>query len=59
MLLLMELGTIQLYFFDALDAPFRRSLSSLVSDYRNQIINMDGFGSIQNPISHRLITDEY
>ena len=25
-------------FFDELDAPFRRSLNGLVSDYRNQII---------------------
>ena len=52
------IGNHSVIFFDALDAPFRRSLSSLVSDYRNQIINMDGFGSIQNPISHSVITDE-
>ena len=51
------IGNHSVIFFDALDAPFRRSLSSLVSDYRNQIINMDGFGSIQNPISHSVITD--
>ena len=52
------IGNHSVIFFDALDAPFRRSLSSLVSDYRNQIINMDGFGSIQNPISHSVITNE-
>ena len=52
------IGNHSVIFFDALDAPFRRSLSSLVSDYRNQIINMDGFGSIQNPISHSFITNE-
>ena len=52
------IGNHSVIFFDALDAPFRRSLSSLVSDYRNQIINMDGFGSIQNPISHSVITDD-
>jgi hypothetical protein len=39
------IGNHSVIFFDALDAPFRRSLSSLVSDYRNQIINMDGFES--------------
>ena len=53
------IGNHSVIFFDALDAPFRRSLSGLVSDYRNQIINMDGFESIQNPISHRLISDDY
>ena len=52
------IGNHSVIFFDALDAPFRRSLSSLVSDYRNQIINMDGFRSIQNPISHSVITNE-
>ena len=51
------IGNHSVIFFDALDAPFRRSLNSLVSDYRNQIINMDGFGNIQNPISHSVITD--
>ena len=52
------IGNHSVIFFDALDAPFRRSLSGLVSDYRNQIINMDGFGSIQNPISLSVITNE-
>jgi hypothetical protein len=52
------IGNHSVIFFDELDAPFRRSLSSLVSDYRNQIINMDGFGGIQNPISHSVITDD-
>jgi hypothetical protein len=52
------IGNHSVIFFDALDAPFRRSLSSLVSDYRNQIINMDGFRSIQNPISQRVVTNE-
>ena len=52
------IGNHSVIFFDALDAPFRRSLSSLVSDYRNQIIDMDGFGSIQNPIYHSVITNE-
>ena len=52
------IGNHSVIFFDSLDAPFRRSLSSLVSDYRNQIIDMDGFGSIQNPISHSVITNE-
>jgi len=52
------IGNHSVIFFDELDAPFRRSLSSLVSDYRNQVINMDGFGSIQNPIYHSLITDD-
>ncbi|MDA7575893.1 S8 family serine peptidase [Gammaproteobacteria bacterium] len=52
------IGNHSVIFFDALDAPFRRSLNSLVSDYRNQIINMDGFGNIQNPISHSVITDD-
>ena len=52
------IGNHSVIFFDELDAPFRRSLSSLVSDYTNQIINMDGFGGIQNPISHSVITDD-
>jgi hypothetical protein len=52
------IGNHSVIFFDELDAPFRRSLSSLVSDYRNQVINMDGFGSIQNSIYHSLITDD-
>ena len=52
------IGNHSVIFFDALDAPFRRSLSSLVSDYRNQIINIDAFLSIQNPISHSVITNE-
>ena len=43
----MALGNHSVIFFDELDAPFRRSLSSLASDYRNQIINMDGFESMQ------------
>ena len=35
-------------FFDELDAPFRSSLTSLVSDYRNQIINLDGLDEMRN-----------
>ena len=35
------IGSHSVIFFDELNAPFRRSLSSLVSDYRDQIINMD------------------
>ena len=54
----MALAIIQLFFFDELDAPFRRSLSSLTSDYRNQIINMDAFDSMQTPISHVLTSNE-
>ena len=45
-------------FFDELDAPFRRSLSSLASDYRNQIVNIDGFNNIQTPISHTVSSGE-
>ena len=45
-------------FFDELDAPFRRSLGSLTSDYRNQIINMDGYESMQTPISHTVTSGE-
>ena len=35
-------------FFDDLNAPFRRSLNGLVSDYRNQIINLDGYEDLHN-----------
>ena len=46
-------------FFDELDAPFRQPLSSLTSDYRNQIMNMDGFESYQQPRSHSVFNDQY
>ena len=52
------IGTHSVIFFDELNAPFRRSLSSLVSDYRDQIINMDGFDSMQTPISHTLFSQD-
>ena len=52
------IGNHSVIFFDELDAPFRRSLSSLTSDYRNQIINMDAFDSMQTPISHVLTSNE-
>jgi hypothetical protein len=52
------IGNHSVILFDELDAPFRRSLSSLVSEYRNQVINMGGFGSIQSPIYHSVITDD-
>jgi hypothetical protein len=45
-------------FFDELDAPFRRPLSSLASDYSNQIINMDAYDSMQTPISRVLTSNE-
>ena len=49
------IGDHSVIFFDELDAPFRRSLSGQISDYRNQIINMDGFASIQSPVSHTML----
>jgi hypothetical protein len=49
------IGDHSVIFFDELDAPFRRSLRGQISDYRNQIINMDGFASIQNPVSHTML----
>ena len=52
------IGNHSVIFFDELNAPFRRSLSSLVSDYRDQIINMDGFDSMQTPISHTLFSQD-
>jgi len=30
-------------FFDELDAPFRGAVKNLTSDYRNQILNLDGY----------------
>ncbi|MDB4120545.1 S8 family serine peptidase [Gammaproteobacteria bacterium] len=30
-------------FFDELDAPFRGTIENLTSDYRNQIVNLDGY----------------
>ena len=52
------IGSHSVIFFDELNAPFRRSLSSLVSDYRDQIINMDGFDRMQTPISHTLFSQD-
>ena len=52
------IGDHSIIFFDELDAPFRRSLGSLTSDYRNQIINMDGYESMQTPISHTVTSGE-
>ncbi|MBT3851651.1 MAG: S8 family serine peptidase [Gammaproteobacteria bacterium] len=52
------IGNQSVIFFDELDAPFRRSLGSLASDYRNQIINMDGFDGMQRPISHKIYSDD-
>ena len=52
------IGNHSVIFFDELNAPFRRSLGSLVSDYRDQIINMDGFDSMQTPISHTLFSQD-
>ena len=52
------IGNHSIIFFDELDAPFRRSLGSLTSDYRNQIINMDGYESMQIPISHTVTSGE-
>jgi hypothetical protein len=49
------IGDHSVIFFDQLDAPFRRSLRGQISDYRNQIINMDGFASIQSPVSHTML----
>ena len=37
-------------FFDELGAPFRGSLENLATDYRNQIINLDGFDYMQEAI---------
>jgi hypothetical protein len=39
-------------FFDELDAPFRRPLNGLVSDYRNQIVNLDGLDQMRNFETH-------
>ena len=52
------IGNHSVIFFDELDAPFRSSLSSLATDYRNQIINMDGFENMQTPISHIVTSGE-
>lgn len=51
------IGNHSVIFFDELNAPFRRSLGSLTSDYRNQIINLDGFDGMQRPITHKLYSD--
>ncbi|MBD63282.1 MAG: hypothetical protein CMD68_04290 [Gammaproteobacteria bacterium] len=45
-------------FFDELDAPFRRSLRSLTTDYRSQVINMDGFHDMQTASSSSLYTGD-
>ena len=52
------IGNHSVIFFDELDAPFRRSLGSLTSDYRNQIINMDGYESMQTRISQIVTSGE-
>ena len=45
-------------FFDELDAPFRSSLESLTSDYRNQIVNLDSFNGMQQPIPRAIYEDD-
>lgn len=52
------MGNHSVIFFDELDAPFRRSLNSLASNYRNQIINMDGFENMQTHSSQLLISED-
>ena len=45
-------------FFDQLDAPFRQPLSGLVSDYRDQVINLDGLDEMQNFVTHTHETED-
>ena len=35
-------------FFDELQAPFRRPLAGIISDYRNQIMNLNGYDETDN-----------
>ena len=53
------IGNHSVILFDELEAPFRQSLGSLTSDYRNQIINMDGFEINQQSLSHSVFNDQY
>src|SRR6056300_1217927 len=53
------IGNQSVIFFDELEAPFRQSLSSLTSDYRNQIVNMGGFESYQQPQSYSVFNNQY
>ena len=52
------IGNHSIIFFDELGAPFRSSLSSMTSDYRNQIINLDGFNGMQSPISQTIFSED-
>ena len=45
-------------FFDELGAPFRNSLTSLTSDYRNQISNLESFSGLQEPSLLRANSNE-
>ena len=52
------IGNHSIIFFDELGAPFRNSLSSMTSDYRNQILNMDAFEGMQSPIFHKVSSED-
>ena len=45
-------------FFDELQAPFRRPLSGIISDYRNQIINLNGYDEMDNYYTKTSITED-
>ena len=45
-------------FFDELQAPFRRPLTGIISDYRNQIMNLNGYDEMDNYNTKTSITEE-
>ena len=45
-------------FFDELQAPFRRPLSGMISDYRNQIMSLNGYDEINDFHTKTAIDEE-
>ncbi len=45
-------------FFDELQAPFRRPLNGMISDYRNQIMNLHGYDDMDNYQTKTNINDD-
>ena len=45
-------------FFDELQAPFRRPLNGIISDYRYQIMNLNGYDEIDNYKTRTAVNDD-
>jgi len=45
-------------FFDELQAPFRRPLNGVISDYRDQIMNLNGYDEMDNYKTRTAVNDD-